>query len=50
MAVMTMLKMQFLGDTPDTYFRLTNNQFAIFPEDVHAPMIGAGGKYKEDGN
>ncbi|MGC4232472.1 MAG: YhcH/YjgK/YiaL family protein [Niabella sp.] len=34
---------QFWGDAPDTYFRLTNNQFVIlFPEDVHAPMIGAG--------
>ena len=31
----------FYNDTPDMYFQLTNNQFAIFfPEDVHAPMIG----------
>lgn len=31
----------FYYDTPDMYFQLTNNQFAIFfPEDVHAPMIG----------
>ena len=31
----------FYTDTPDMYFHLTNNQFAIFfPEDVHAPMIG----------
>jgi biofilm protein TabA len=29
------------NDVPDTYFSLTNGQFAIFyPEDVHAPMIG----------
>lgn len=33
----------FYNDTPDMYFQLTNNQFAIFfPEDVHAPMIGDG--------
>lgn len=33
----------FYNDTPDTYFKLTNNQFAIlFPEDVHAAMIGKG--------
>ncbi|MEP7229706.1 MAG: YhcH/YjgK/YiaL family protein [Ginsengibacter sp.] len=33
----------FYNDTPDMYFELTNNQFAIFfPEDVHAPMIGEG--------
>jgi biofilm protein TabA len=33
----------FYDDVPDTYFQLTNNQFAIFfPEDVHAPMIGEG--------
>ncbi|MFI5130588.1 MAG: YhcH/YjgK/YiaL family protein [Chitinophagales bacterium] len=32
---------QFYGDQPDTFFQLTNGQFAIFfPEDVHAPMIG----------
>ncbi|MEO6314679.1 MAG: YhcH/YjgK/YiaL family protein [Chitinophagaceae bacterium] len=32
---------QLYNDTPDTYFQLTNGQFAIlFPEDVHAPMIG----------
>ena len=32
---------QFYNDAPDTYFELTNGQFAIFfPEDVHAPMIG----------
>jgi len=31
----------FYSDTPDMYFDLTDNQFAIFfPEDVHAPMIG----------
>ena len=34
---------QFFGDQPDTYFTLTNGQFVIlFPEDVHAPMIGEG--------
>jgi len=34
---------QFWNDEPDMYFTLTNNQFVIlFPEDVHAPMIGAG--------
>ena len=34
---------QFYSDEPDTYFQLTNGQFAIFfPEDVHAPMIGEG--------
>ena len=34
---------QFYSDTPDTFFQLTNGQFAIFfPEDVHAPMIGEG--------
>jgi YhcH/YjgK/YiaL family protein len=33
----------FYNDPPDMYFKLTNNQFAIFfPEDVHAPMIGEG--------
>lgn len=32
---------QFYSDAPDTYFSLTDGQFAIFfPEDVHAPMIG----------
>ena len=31
----------FYNDSPDMYFQLTDNQFAIFfPEDVHAPMIG----------
>lgn len=34
---------QFYHDAPDTFFQLTNGQFAIFfPEDVHAPMIGEG--------
>ena len=34
---------QFWNDEPDTYFTLTNSQFVIlFPEDVHAPMIGEG--------
>jgi biofilm protein TabA len=32
---------QLYSDQPDTYFKLTDGQFAIFfPEDVHAPMIG----------
>jgi YhcH/YjgK/YiaL family protein len=32
---------QLYNEKPDTYFQLTNGQFAIFfPEDVHAPMIG----------
>ncbi|MEJ7589808.1 MAG: YhcH/YjgK/YiaL family protein [Ferruginibacter sp.] len=31
----------YYNDVPDTYFSLTDGQFAIFyPEDVHAPMIG----------
>ena len=34
---------QFYNDQPDTYFELADGQFAIlFPEDVHAPMIGEG--------
>lgn len=34
---------RFFSDAPDTFFELTNEQFAIFfPEDVHAPMIGEG--------
>jgi YhcH/YjgK/YiaL family protein len=34
---------QFYSDLPDTFFQLTDGQFAIFfPEDVHAPMIGEG--------
>lgn len=34
---------QFYHDAPDTFFQLTDGQFAIFfPEDVHAPMIGEG--------
>lgn len=33
----------FYRDTPDMFFQLRDGQFAIFfPEDVHAPMIGAG--------
>jgi biofilm protein TabA len=32
---------QLYNDQPDTFFSLTDGQFAIFfPEDVHAPMIG----------
>jgi biofilm protein TabA len=32
---------RFYSDVPDTFFQLTDGQFAIFfPEDVHAPMIG----------
>jgi YhcH/YjgK/YiaL family protein len=31
----------FFDDKPDMFFQLTNGQFVIlFPEDVHAPMIG----------
>lgn len=34
---------QFWNEKPDMYFNLTDNQFVIlFPEDVHAPMIGVG--------
>ena len=34
---------RFFSDEPDTFFQLTDGQFAIFfPEDVHAPMIGEG--------
>lgn len=34
---------QLYNEEPDTFFQLTNGQFAIFyPEDVHAPMIGEG--------
>ena len=34
---------QFYHDAPDTFFQLTDGQFAIFfPEDVPAPMIGEG--------
>jgi 2-dehydro-3-deoxyphosphogluconate aldolase / (4S)-4-hydroxy-2-oxoglutarate aldolase len=33
----------FYNDKPDMFFQLTDGQFAIlFPEDVHAPMIGEG--------
>lgn len=33
----------FYNDTPDMFFQLTDGQFVIlFPEDVHAPMIGDG--------
>jgi biofilm protein TabA len=33
--------LQLYSAEPDTYFELTDGQFAIFfPEDVHAPMIG----------
>ncbi len=33
----------FYNDAPDTFFTLTDQQFAVFfPEDVHAPMIGNG--------
>ena len=34
---------QLYNEQPDMYFQLTDGQFAIlFPEDVHAPMIGEG--------
>ncbi|WP_209328982.1 YhcH/YjgK/YiaL family protein [Lunatimonas salinarum] len=33
----------YYSDQPDMYFQLGEGQFAIlFPEDVHAPMIGEG--------
>jgi YhcH/YjgK/YiaL family protein len=33
----------FFADAPDMFFQLGNRQFVIlFPEDVHAPMIGEG--------
>src|SRR5690554_1014904 len=33
----------FYHDAPDMYFQLIGGQFVIlFPEDVHAPMIGEG--------
>lgn len=33
----------YYGDAPDMYFTLQDGQFVIlFPEDVHAPMIGNG--------
>lgn len=33
----------FFNETPDMYFKLNKNQFTIlFPNDVHAPMIGEG--------
>lgn len=34
---------QLYTEEPDTFFSLTDGQFAVFfPEDVHAPMIGEG--------
>jgi YhcH/YjgK/YiaL family protein len=34
---------QFYTDAPEMFFQLTDGQFVIlFPEDVHAPMIGEG--------
>lgn len=34
---------QFFTDTPQTFFALNGEQFAIFfPEDAHAPMLGKG--------
>jgi YhcH/YjgK/YiaL family protein len=34
---------RFWLDQPDTFFQLTNNQFAIlYPEDCHASMMGVG--------
>ena len=34
---------QFFDDAPQTFFTLTEQQFAIFfPEDAHAPMLGSG--------
>jgi biofilm protein TabA len=37
----------FFDDAPDMFFQLTNGQFVIlFPDDVHAPMIGEGDIHK----
>jgi biofilm protein TabA len=37
----------FFNDAPDMFFQLTNGQFVIlFPDDVHAPMIGEGEIHK----
>jgi biofilm protein TabA len=34
---------QLFFDAPEMFFQLTDGQFVIlFPEDVHAPMIGQG--------
>lgn len=34
---------QFFTDTPQSFFSLNEQQFAIFfPKDAHAPMLGAG--------
>ena len=34
---------QFFTDTPQTFFSLNEQQFAIFfPEDAHSPMLGKG--------
>lgn len=34
---------QLFADVPDMFFQLTAGQFVVlFPEDVHAPMIGEG--------
>lgn len=34
---------QFFTDTPQTFFSLNEQQFAIFfPEDAHSPMLGEG--------
>jgi YhcH/YjgK/YiaL family protein len=34
---------RYFSDAPDTFFDLSEGQFAVFfPEDVHAPMIGEG--------
>ena len=32
---------RYFYDEPDIFFKLTDGQFVLlFPEDVHAPMIG----------
>nr|WP_315189371.1 YhcH/YjgK/YiaL family protein [uncultured Flavobacterium sp.] len=34
---------RFFSDAPNLFFELAEDQFVVFfPEDVHAPMIGAG--------
>jgi YhcH/YjgK/YiaL family protein len=38
---------EFFGDTPDSYITVRPGEFAIFfPDDAHAPLIGAGGVHK----
>jgi YhcH/YjgK/YiaL family protein len=38
---------EFFGDTPDSYVTVRPEEFVIFfPDDAHAPLIGAGGVHK----